>query len=306
MEPHPAPSVRRVGLGCMALTGIYGPVSHETALNLIHRALDLGISHFDTAELYGPYANEELLADALGPNRNRVEIATKFGYRLEGGKIVGLDSTPRAIRYSVDGSLKRLRRGHVDVLYQHRPDPAVPIEDVVGAMSELVREGKVLALGLCAVDWQILQRARAIHPISFVQNEFSLIQRSPERDLIPRLREAVTEFVCYSPLGRGILAGSAGAKNDRVSTDYRRNDGRFASERLALITNHLAPLWQIAASRAVAPATVALAWLLSKAPEIRVIPGAKSEVQLVAATQASAFALTSEELASLNLIVEAT
>ncbi|QRI72674.1 aldo/keto reductase [Bradyrhizobium sp. PSBB068] len=289
----------------MALTGIYGPVPRETAFNLIRRALDLGVSHFDTAELYGPYANEELLAEALGGNRDAVEIATKFGYCLENGKIVGLDSTSRAIRHSVEGSLRRLRRGHIDVLYQHRLDPRVPIEDVVGTMSELVREGKVLALGLCAIDWQILQRARAIHPISFVQDEFSLIRRRPEKELIPRLREAATEFVCFSPLGRGILAGNGAAKDDRVSTDYRRNDERFASERLASITDHLAPLWQIAASRAVAPATVALAWLLSKAPEIRVIPGAKSETQLVAATQAGAFALTNEELASLNFIVDA-
>lgn len=288
----------------MALTGIYGPVPRETAFNLIHRALDLGVSHFDTAELYGPYANEELLAEALGPNRNTVEIATKFGYRLENGKIAGLDSTPQAIRHSVEGSLKRLRRDHVDVLYQHRLDPRVPIEDVVGTMSELVREGKVLALGLCAIDWKILQRAQAIHPISFVQNEFSLIQRGPE-EMIARFPELPIQFVCYSPLGRGILAGGAPPESQRVSTDYRRTDLRFKSERLASITDRLAPLWQIAASRTVAPATVALAWLLSKTPAIRVIPGAKSEVQLMAALQAGACVLTNEELATLNLIADA-
>jgi len=288
----------------MALTGIYGPVPRETAFNLIHRALDLGVSHFDTAEIYGPYANEELLAEALGPNRNAVEIATKFGYRLENGKIAGLDSTPQAIRRSVEGSLRRLRRSHIDVLYQHRLDPRVPIEDVVGTMSELVREGKVLALGLCAIDWKILQRAQAIHSISFVQNEFSLIQRDPE-ELIAHLSELPIHFVCYSPLGRGILANGALPDSQRVLTDYRRNDLRFGSERLSSIMDRLAPLWQIAASRTVAPATVALAWLLSKTPAIRVIPGAKSEVQLTAALQAGAFGLTNEELASLNLIVDA-
>jgi aryl-alcohol dehydrogenase-like predicted oxidoreductase len=288
----------------MALTGIYGPVPRETAVNLIHRALDLGLTHFDTAELYGPYANEELLSDALGPNRNAVEIATKFGYRLENGRIVGLDSTSQAIRYSVEGSLKRLRRDHIDVLYQHRLDPRVPIEDVVGTMSELVREGKVLALGLCAIDWKILRRAQAIHPISFVQNECSLIQGGSE-EMIARLSESPIQFVCYSPLGRGILAGDAPPESQRVSTDYRRTDLRFGYERLASITERLAPLWQIAASRTVAPATVALAWLLSKSPAIRVIPGAKIVAQLVAALQAGSFVLTSEELASLNLIGDA-
>lgn len=305
MDPLPNSPVRRIGLGCMALTGIYGPVSRETAVNLIHRALDLGLTHFDTAELYGPYANEELLADALGPNRNAVEIATKFGYHMKNGKVVGLDSTPQSIRHSVEGSLKRLRRDHVDVLYQHRQDPTVLIEDVVGTMSDLVREGKARALGLCAIDWKSLQRAQAIHPISFVQNELSLIQRDPETEMIPYLRELPVQFVCYSPLGRGILAGGASPESQRVSTDYRRNDLRFGSERLVSITDRLAPLWQIAALRAVAPATVALAWLLSKTPAIRVIPGAKSEAQLIAALEAGAFALTSEELASLNLIVDA-
>jgi aryl-alcohol dehydrogenase-like predicted oxidoreductase len=293
-----------MGLGCMALTGIYGPVPRDAAVKLIRRAFDLGVSLFDTAELYGPYVNEELLADALGPNRKEVKIATKFGYRLENGNIVGLDSTPRAIRHSLEGSLKRLGRDHVDVLYQHRLDPTVPIEDVVGTMSDLVREGKVLALGLCAVDRQIFRRARVIHPISFVQNEFSLLQRDPEKELIPSLHEAETEFVCYSPLGRGILAGGAVPEGQRAPTDYRRNDVRFGSARMASITDRLAPLWQIAASRAVTPATIALAWLLSKAPNIHVIPGAKSDVQLLASIQACDVALTDAEVTTLNQIGE--
>jgi aryl-alcohol dehydrogenase-like predicted oxidoreductase len=162
----------------------------------------------------------------------------------------------------------------------------------------------VLALGLCAIDWKSLQRAQAIHPISFVQNEFSLIHRDPEKEMIARLGELSIQFVCYSPLGRGILASGALPESQRMLTDYRRKDLRFGSERLAFLTDRLAPLWQIAASRAVAPATVALAWLLSKAPTIRVIPGAKSEAQLIAALQAGAFVLTNEELASLDLIVD--
>jgi aryl-alcohol dehydrogenase-like predicted oxidoreductase len=286
----------------MALTGIYGPVSREAAIKLVRRALDLGVSHFDTAELYGPYVNEELLAEALGPSRSKVEIATKFGYRLENGKIVGLDSTPRAIRHAVEGSLRRLRRDYIDVLYQHRLDPTVPIEDVVGTMSDLVNEGKVLALGLCAVDWLVLERARAIHPIAFVQNEYSLIQRSPEGDLLPRLRGTTIEFVCYSPLGRGILAGNAEAWSRREPTDYRRSDTRFAPDKLATLRTRLTPLWQIAQRQAVPPATVALAWLLSKGPTVRVIPGARSEAQLKASTRALDFALTGDELANLNRI----
>src|ERR1700754_3887319 len=161
----------RVGLGCMALTGIYGHITREVAIEIVWQALDMGVTHFDTAELYGPFINEELLADALGQRPNRVEIATKFGYQLRDGKIVGLDSRPESIRLAVEGSLRRLRREYVDVLYQHRPDPDVPVEEVVGTMSELVKEGKVLSLGLSATDSEAVRRSAAVHRISFVQNE---------------------------------------------------------------------------------------------------------------------------------------
>lgn len=297
-DPRPA---SRIGLGCMALTGVYGPISRDVAVGIIQRAIELGVTHFDTAELYGPYLNEELLAEALGPDKNNVEIATKFGYRFQNGKIVGLDSTPRSIRAAVEGSLKRLRRDYVDVLYQHRPDPAVPIEDVIGTMSDLVKEGKARTLGLSATDPQSLRRAHAVHPISFVQNEFSLIQRDPEKELLPSVRRSSIDFVCYSPLGRGLLAGTAKIGN-RSPTDYRSNDVRFQPERLAEITDRLAPLWRISASRGMLSASVALAWLLSKAPSIRIIPGATSIEQLEANIGSSEVTLTDEEIGALNLI----
>lgn len=292
----------RVGLGCMALTGVYGAVERQTAIGLVHRALDLGIRHFDTAELYGPYANEELLAEALGARGNDVEIATKFGYRLRDGKIAGLDSSPANIRRAVEGSLRRLRRDRIDILYQHRADPAVPIEDVVGVMSDLVREGKVRALGLSAVDWGTLQRAQAVSPVSFVQNEYSLIQRAPETELLPRLKGSAVRFVCYSPLGRGILAGKPEAYCGQNVSDYRRNDPRFEPQNLRAMQLRLSALREIAEGRGVNPAAVALAWLLSRGPNIHVIPGAKSALQLEAAVQGAELTLAAAELAQLDRI----
>jgi aryl-alcohol dehydrogenase-like predicted oxidoreductase len=293
----------RIGLGCMALTGIYGHISREVAIEIIWQALDMGVTHFDTAELYGPFVNEELLADALGARRNAVEIATKFGHRLEAGKIAGLDSRPRSIRSAVEGSLRRLRRDHVDVLYQHRPDPNVAVEEVVGAMSDLVKEGKVLGLGLSATDTETVRRASAVHRITFVQNEYSLIQREPEKRLLAYLNDQSIEFVCYSPLGRGILGRIPDVETKRSSTDYRAKDPRFEPGRLAEISRTLGPLWRVAIAHSVAPAAVALAWLLAKSSTIRVIPGATSVKQLQANVGAAKIILSSEEMADLNKLV---
>lgn len=301
MSSNPS-SLRRIGLGCMPLSGIYGPIARDESIKIIHGALDLGITHFDTAELYGPYLNEELLADALGADRTRVEIASKFGYRLHDGKIVGLDSSPNSIRLAVDGSLRRLRRDHLDVLYQHRPDPAVPIEEVVGTMSDLVREGKVSSLGLSATDTQTLRRASAVHPISFIQNEFSLIQRAPETALLPDLLGTSTELVCYSPLGRGMLARPLPPNAQRAPSDYRGKDVRYRPERLAELVDRLAPLWRISAARSVPPAVVSLAWLLAKAPVIRVIPSATSVEQLETNVRGADLVLTREEIADLDVV----
>jgi len=302
MNRGPNPALRRFGLGCMPLTGIYGPVSRDVAIEIIQCALELGVSNFDTAELYGPYLNEELLADALGANLLRVEIATKVGYRFRDGKLVGLDSRPRSIRLAVEGSLRRLRREYVDVLYQHRPDPAVPIEDVVGTLVDLVREGKALRLGLSGTDQASLRRASTIYPIAFIQNEYSLVARDPEIELLQGLQGTPTQFVCYSPLARGILAGKTSTATQQSPTDYRNRDARFQSERHAELVDQLAPLWRIATTRSVSPAAVALAWLLSKAPTIRVIPSATNVEQLRANIRGVDIILTEEELAALDLI----
>lgn len=286
----------------MALTGIYGPVKRDEAIAVIRRAFDLGINHYDTAELYGPYVNEELLAEALGPRSREVCIATKFGYRLEDGKVAGLDSSRLAIRHSVEGSLRRLRRERVDLLYQHRPDPRVPVEDVIGTLCELVKEGKVAHLGLSATDSATLQRARQIHPIAAIQNSFSLIDRSAEADILPALGDRQTLFVAYSPLARGILASDAASVEDRQLTDYRRSDPRFSQAGLASLKDALIPLLATARRHSTPPAAIALAWVLSKNPDMHVIPGAKSIDQLAVAIRATEIALSEDDRMQLEMI----
>lgn len=292
----------------MALTGIYGQIERGDAIAVIHRAIDLGIDHFDTAELYGPYANEELLAEALGSRRSEVRIATKFGYKLENRRIAGLDSKPSSIRRAVEGSLRRLRRERIDLLYQHRVDPNVPIEDVVGTMADLVTEGKAAALGLSAINGATLERAQTVHAITAVQNEYSLIQRLTETELLPALDGQAIALVAFSPLGRGILCGRVAVASDRDPADYRISDARFAADRLSTINTRLQPLWDIAQQREVPPAVIALAWLLAKSPKVSVIPGAKSPTQIATSMQAAAFRLSAEEcerLDAVNAIVAA-
>jgi aryl-alcohol dehydrogenase-like predicted oxidoreductase len=293
---------RRIGLGCMALTGIYGRIERRDAAAVVHRALDLGIDHFDTAELYGPYVNEELLAEALGSRSAHVRIATKFGYKLVDGRIAGLDSRPATIRRAVEGSLRRLRRDRIDLLYQHRIDPDVPIEEVVGTMADLISEGKVAALGLSAIDSATLERAQGIHAISAVQNEYSLIQRQPEADLLSVLDSQAITLVAFSPLARGVLCGNVVAASDRDAADYRKSDARFAADRLSATETRLQPLWDIAKNREVTPATVALAWLLAKSPQVLVIPGARSPGQIAASIRAVALRLSAAEQERLDTI----
>ncbi len=286
----------------MALSGIYGPVDRATAVATIHRALDLGIDHFDTAELYGPFINESLLADALGEQRHRVSIATKVGYRLEEGQIVGLDSRPHHIRIAVEGSLRRLRREAVDLLYQHRPDPLVPIEEVVGAMADLLQAGKVRALGLSATDLPTFQRAQQVHPIAAVQNEYSLFERNADTRFLDLVSDAGAVFFSHSPLGRGRLAGAAMAAEQRSEDDYRRKDTRFSEVALRAAGVILAPLKKIAETRGVEPATVALAWILNRHPALRVIPGARSPQQIEASWLAINLNLFPEERRLLDAI----
>src|ERR1017187_9159156 len=219
--------VSLLGLGGMSMTGIYGPADHREAAATIRLALELGVNFLDTAELYGPYRNEELLGAILKTRRERPMVATKIGYRIVGGEIVGLDSRPSSIRIATEASLRRLQVECIDLLYQHRTDPAVPIEDVVGTMGDLVREGKARFVGLCKVDESTIRRAHATHPISVVQSEYSLWNRSIEDDVIPVLRELEIGLVPYSPLGRGFLTGKATVAEESHVSDYRRTDARF-------------------------------------------------------------------------------
>jgi aryl-alcohol dehydrogenase-like predicted oxidoreductase len=300
--PRSAPRVARIGLGCMALTGIYGTVTRDEAVAVIRRAFDLGIVHYDTAELYGPYVNEELVAEALGPLSREVCIATKFGYRLEGSRIVGLDSSPRAIRHSVEGSLRRLRRERIDLLYQHRRDPQVPVEDVIGAMADLVNEGKVAELGLCATDSATLQRAREIHHVSAIQNSYSLLDRTAEKGVLAASSDHRTAFVAYSPLARGILAGVRASADGREMSDYRSLDPRFSPAGLAALKHDLKALWETAERHNAPPAAIALAWALSQNPHVHVIPGPKSVEQLITALRATEIELSEHDRIKLAMI----
>jgi aryl-alcohol dehydrogenase-like predicted oxidoreductase len=286
----------------MALTGVYGHVDRREAVRIVRRGLDLGVTHFDTADLYGPYVNEELLGDALGADTHRVSIATKFGYRIEKGRIAGVDSRPQSIRPKVQASLRRLRRDAVDLLYQHRPDPDVPVEDVVGAMSDLVREGLVRSIGLSGTDTASFQRAGAVHPIAAVQNEYSLLSRAPEKDLLDVVGTAGARFVAYAPLGRGRLAGSLCAAGDRAPDDYRARSADFSDQSLNAIAPVLAVLADIASIKGATVGAVAIAWLLAKRPHVMPIPGARSVDQLDIIASASAMALSSAEMARLSVV----
>ncbi len=293
-------------MGCMALTGIYGKVERRDAIATLHRALDLGIDHFDTAELYGPYINEELLADAFGAEISKIHISTKFGYKIDNGKIVGLDSRPSTIRTAVDGSLKRLRCERIDLLYQHRLDPRMPVEDVVGTMADLVEMGKVKAIGLSSVDADTFKRANLIHPIVAVQNEHSLLRHGFQVDLLEEIEGQRSVAVAHSPLGRGILSGGFTGRSKIPSDDYRSSNSRFQEDSHALMNDALQALWDVASERGTTPTAVALAWLLARSPNMFAIPGAKSVPQINMCVHAEDLRLTDEELDRLDAVVVAS
>ena len=268
--------VSAIGLGCMGLTSSYGePPDRAAMLALVRAAVERGVTFFDTAEVYGPYVNEELVGEALAPVRDRVVIATKFGFAIdpETGKQRGTDSRPEHIREVCDASLRRLRTDRIDLLYQHRVDPNVPIEEVAGTVGELIRAGKVRHFGLSEAGAATIRRAHAVQPVAALQSEYSLWWREPEADILPTLEELGIGFVPYSPLGRGFLTGAMDEATSFASTDFRAALPRFTPEARRANRGLVDLVGRIAAARQATPAQVALAWLLAQAPWIVPIPG---------------------------------
>jgi len=298
------PEVSALGLGLMSMSQSYGTAEERDereSIATIHRAMDLGINFFDTAEVYGPFTNEELLGRALkGRARDSVVIATKFGFKVEGGTLGGMDSRPSHIREAVDGSLRRLRTDYIDLLYQHRVDPAVPIEDVVGTMAELVREGKARYLGLSEAGEQTIRRAHAVHPISALQSEYSLWERNLEPQIIPLLRELGIALVPFAPLGRGFLAGNVKRAEEYPDDDFRRNDPRYQGGNFDANMRAAAVVRDIAEAKSSTPAQIALAWLLHKGDDIVPIPGTKRRKYLEENVGAASISLSGEEISALD------
>jgi aryl-alcohol dehydrogenase-like predicted oxidoreductase len=292
--------VSAIGLGCMGMSQSYGVPDDRESVATLHRALELGVTLLDTAEAYGPFTNEELLGRALEGRRDQVVLATKFGFRFEGNQLTGTDSRPTHIREVVEASLRRLRTDRIDLLYQHRVDPAVPIEDVVGTMGDLVREGKVLYLGLSEAGGTTIRKAQGAHPISVLQSEYSLWERNLERDILPLLRELGVGLVAFSPLGRGFLTGTAKRAEDYPEGDYRRGDPRFQGANFDANMRAASVVQDLARRKGATAAQVALAWLLQKGEDIVPIPGTKRRRYLEENLAAATLALTREEIAELD------
>ncbi|MEV1171705.1 aldo/keto reductase [Nonomuraea sp. NPDC049784] len=295
--------VSRIGLGCMGMShGFTGAGSDDAeSIRTIHRALDLGVTFLDTAEIYGPYVNEELLGNALKGRRDQVVIATKFGLISHvGDGPWNLDSSPANIRAAVEGSLKRLGTDHIDLYYQHRVDPKVPIEDTIGAVAELVQQGKVRHIGLSEAWLDTIRRAHAVHPITALQSEYSLWTRDQEDQVLPLLRELGIGFVAYSPLGKGFLTGKIRSESDFGPDDFRATNPRFTGENFQRNLALADEVRAIAAEVGATPAQVAIAWLLSKGDDIAPIPGTKRVSRLEENVAADDVELTAGQLAKLD------
>jgi aryl-alcohol dehydrogenase-like predicted oxidoreductase len=294
------PEVSALGLGCMGMSYAYGTApERKEMVKLLHQAVERGVTFFDTAEAYGPFANEELLGEALEPYRDKVVIATKFGFK-NGVANSGLDSRPEHIRRVAEASLKRLRTDYIDLFYQHRVDPSVPIEDVAGALKELIQQGKVRHFGLSEAGIESIRRAHAVQPVTALQSEYSLWWREPEQTVLPVLEELGIGFVPFSPLGRGFLTGAINDKTQFDSKDFRSNLPRFTSEARKANQTMVDLLKKIALQKRVTPAQIALAWLLAQKPWIVPIPGTTKLARLEENLGAAEIQLTVADLKEIN------
>ena len=298
------PTVSALGLGCMGMSELYGPRDDTESIGTLHRALDLGVTLFDTADIYGPYTNEELLGRALHGRRAEAFIATKFGFVVNDDKQApaAVDGHPARVRAACEGSLKRLGVSHIDLYYLHRVDIRVPIEDTVGAMAELVRAGLVRYLGLSEVSPQTLERAHRVHPITALQSEYSLWTRDPEEGVLEACKRLGIGFVPFSPLGRGFLTGALKSPDDFAPDDYRRTNPRFQGENFARNLALVAEVRALARERGCTPGQLALAWVLAQGPHIVPIPGTRRVRNLIENLGAVEVSLSARDLAALDAV----